>query len=134
MTISRKITLSFWYLPVLGFVTAIFAFLLGCIGLLFKGGKPVGLGLINMAHFLINPIEHQCKIYSTNPFKREPDWIRFKSGIKLAFYPFGTILYFLLLVQWLVLCISLVGIPVHKRITSIFPLIYTPELIKSIYK
>jgi hypothetical protein len=132
MTSFNKILLAFWYVPVLGILSAVLAFLFGMIGLTMKGGKPIGKGLALMANFLLNPLQCELTKYNSPPFNREPDWIHFKTPIRILFYPFETVLGFLLLLQGLLLFVSVLGIPVGKKIATLLPFVYAPELIKRV--
>lgn len=128
----NKILLAFWYVPVFGIFTAILAFLFGMLALVLKGGKPIGNGLATMANFLLNPLKGDWKKHKVCPFKQEPDWIKYKTPLRVLLCPLETLLGLLLLFQGLLLFVSVLGIPIGKKIATLIPYVYSPELIKSV--
>ncbi len=101
-----------WLLPCFGIVTAFFTFILGAFLTLIVIPAPIGLGLMQLAKFELAPFSYE--MISKKHIKTATDstWETYSKIIMLFYIPLGCIIVICAVMQMIVLCITIVGIPV----------------------
>jgi uncharacterized membrane protein YccF (DUF307 family) len=101
-----------WYFPFLGFLDALFTFIVGGLFVITVVGAPIGLGLIQLSRFYLSPFS--CAMTSKNDLgvKQNPYWKTFGIIVRIVYFPFGIILCVVTVIQIVGLFVTLVGIPV----------------------
>jgi len=101
-----------WHIPFLGFLSALFTFLIGGLFVITVIGAPVGLGLIQLSKFLLSPFS--SAMVSSKDLKGDQNklWQSFSWIIRILYFPFGLLMAIVTLFQIVALFISLIGIPV----------------------
>jgi uncharacterized membrane protein YccF (DUF307 family) len=101
-----------WHFPFLGFLSALFTFLLGGLLVITVIGAPIGLGLIQLSKFLMAPFSN--KMVSGNELNQDQNqlWKSFGFIIRILYFPIGLFLAVCVIFQIAGLFISIIGIPV----------------------
>lgn len=111
MALIRTIANILWHIPFLGFLSALFSFLLGILLTITIIAAPIGLGLIQYSKFLMAPYSYSMVSKSDLERPSNPLWASYSFIIKIIYFPFGVILTLFQMVQIIGLCLSVVGIP-----------------------
>ncbi len=101
-----------WHIPFLGFLTALFTFLLGSLLVLTVIGAPLGLGLIQLSKFLLSPFTSSMVDKKNLNVEQNKYWKSYGFIIRIIYFPFGLGLAVITIFQIVFLFISIVGIPV----------------------
>lgn len=103
-----------WHFPFFGFITASLTWLLGALLTLTVIASPIGLGLMELGKLLFWPFGHRMvSEKQLNPsYKQNSLWKTYGLLVTIIYFPFGLILVFFAIIQVILLCISIVGIPV----------------------
>ena len=101
-----------WHIPFLGFLTALFTFLLGSLLVLTIIGAPLGLGLIQLSKFLLSPFSSSMVDKKNLNVEQNKYWKSYGFVIRIIYFPFGLGLAVITIFQIIFLFISIVGIPV----------------------
>ncbi|MFC2113465.1 YccF domain-containing protein [Bacteroidota bacterium] len=101
-----------WHFPFLGFLTAFWTFIIGCILVLTIIGSPIGLGLIQLSKFLLTPFSASMIPKSDLKSNQNKLWRAYGFIIRIIYFPIGLILAIVTICQIIGLCISIIGIPV----------------------
>ena len=107
----RTIANILWHIPFLGFLSALYAFLLGLLLTVLVIPAPIGLGLIQYAKFLMFPFSTEMVSSAEAGQKRNPLWAAYSTIIMIFYLPFGLIAFIFGLAQCLGLAITIVGLP-----------------------
>jgi len=101
-----------WHIPFLGFITALFVFIVGCLFLITLIGAPIGLGLIQLSKFLLSPFSSAMISKTDLGEDQNKLWQAFGFIVRILYFPFGLILACLTIIQIAALFITIIGIPV----------------------
>ena len=101
-----------WHFPFLGFIDAIFTFLLGGLLVITVIGAPIGLGLIQLSKFLLAPFSHSMIDKKDLNEDQNALWKSFGFIVRIIYFPFGLFLAVATIFQIACLFITIVGIPV----------------------
>jgi uncharacterized membrane protein YccF (DUF307 family) len=101
-----------WHIPFLGFLNALFTFLLGGLLVITVIGAPLGLGLIQLSKFYLTPFSKAMISKSDLKTDQNKLWKTFGIIVRILYFPFGLVLAILTVIQIAGLFISLIGIPV----------------------
>ncbi len=107
----RTIANILWHIPFLGFLSALYAFLLGLLLTILVIPAPIGLGLIQYAIFLLFPFTRKMVDVSETGSKRNPIWAAYSTIIMILYLPFGLIAFIVGVIQCLGLALTIVGLP-----------------------
>jgi uncharacterized membrane protein YccF (DUF307 family) len=107
-----------WHIPFLGFLSALYMFLLGAFFTLTIVGAPIGAGLFELGCFYLAPFGNRMVDASLldTPLSRNPIWVTWGWVMTLLWLPFGLIACFFLTLQALAACLTIVGLPVGLAI------------------
>lgn len=100
-----------WHFPFLGFVSAIFVFILGGILTLTVIAAPIGLGLIQYAKFLCWPFGNTMIAKKDLQMEQNKYWALYSQIVMIIYFPIGLICAILAVLQVAGLFISIIGIP-----------------------
>lgn len=102
-----------WHIPFLGFLSALYMFLLGGFFTLTIVGAPLGAGLFELGRFYLAPFGNRLVDASDlgTPLSQHPVWVVWGWFITLLWLPFGLLACFFLVFQALALCFTIIGIP-----------------------
>ena len=101
-----------WHVPFLGFLTALFAFLLGGLLTITIIGAPIGFGLIQLSKFLLAPFSNAMVAKEDLKAEQNKLWKAFGFIIRILYFPIGLFMAAVAIIQVVGLFISIVGIPV----------------------
>lgn len=107
----RTLANIIWHIPFMGFMSAFFTFLLGLFLVMTIIGAPIGLGLIQLAKFLLTPFSSEMVDKEVLNQRSNLVWEAYSFIVRIIYFPFGLILAIMTLFQIVGLCISIVGIP-----------------------
>lgn len=107
----RTIANILWHVPFLGFINALYAFLLGLLLTALVVTAPIGLGLIQYAIFLIFPFTRRMVPVSATGAGRNPLWTAYSTIIMILYLPFGLFAFIVGLAQCIGLAMTIVGLP-----------------------
>ncbi|MDL2271520.1 hypothetical protein LJC23_00620 [Desulfovibrio sp. OttesenSCG-928-I05] len=107
----RFIANVLWHIPFLGFLNALYAFLLGGLLTVLVFPAPIGLGLIQYAKFLLFPFSWKMVPIAETGVKRNPLWAAYSTIIMILYLPFGIIAFVMGLLQCIGLALTIVGLP-----------------------
>ena len=115
-----------WHFPFLGFLSALYTFILGIIFTITVIGAPIGLGMIQHSKFLLSPFSK--RMISDSEIKNDKSTLwRIMGIIALILYlPFGIVASIIILIQILLLFISIVGIPVALVLSKSLSTYFNP--------
>lgn len=115
-----------WHFPFLGFINAIICLLIGGVLVLTVVGSPLGLGLIQLARFLLTPFS--CSMVDAKALgeKQSYLWSAFGFFVRIIYFPVGLVLSILTLVQIGALMVTVVGIPVALVLAKSLGTIFNP--------
>lgn len=111
MRILRVIANILWHIPFLGFLSALYAFLLGFVLTALVVTAPIGLGLMQYARFLLTPFTHRMAPAASTGVSRNPVWAAYSTIIMILYLPFGLIAFIGGILQCLAMAITIVGLP-----------------------
>ncbi|MFC2090458.1 hypothetical protein ACFLT1_06735 [Bacteroidota bacterium] len=112
----KKINFVLWHFPVLGFLNAATTFLLGIVFIAMVVGIPLGKGMIQYAKFLLNPEMHRIEKLKQDEIKHNQHWNAFGMFVYVLYFPISLVLVLLTLVQLALLSVTVVGLPLAKKI------------------
>lgn len=101
-----------WHIPFCGFLTALYAFLLGGLLTLTVVAAPIGLGLLQYSKFLLLPFSYDMAGKSELGLPQNPVWRAYSFVIMIIYLPFGLFAVVVALLQAVALGLTIVGIPV----------------------
>ena len=115
-----------WHFPFLGFVNALFTFLLGGLLVITVVGAPIGLGLIQLSKFLMAPFSHAMIDKKELNEDQNALWKSFGFIIRIVYFPFGLFLAVVTIFEIAGLFISIVGIPVAMVLAKSLSTFFNP--------
>lgn len=123
-----------WHFPFLGFLSALFTFLIGGLLTITIVGAPLGLGLIELSKFLLAPFSNE--MISKSQLKNEENqlWKSFGFIVRIVYFPIGLFLSVAVIFQIVCLFISLVGIPVALVLAKSIGTFFNPVNKKCVSK
>ena len=101
-----------WHFPFLGFLSALFVFLIGGLLVLTVIAAPVGLGLIQLSKFLLAPFSNEMVSKSDLEQDQNPLWKTYGIIVRILYFPIGLILSIVMISEIIGLFTSILGIPV----------------------
>lgn len=101
-----------WHIPFLGFLSALFHFLIGVLFTISVVGAPIGLGLIQYSKFLLTPFSKAMVSKDDLNIEQNQAWKTYSTIVWILYIPFGLFLCILALFQIVGLFITIIGIPV----------------------
>jgi uncharacterized membrane protein YccF (DUF307 family) len=101
-----------WHFPFLGFLTALWTFLIGLFLVITIAGMPVGLGLIQFSRFLLTPFSMSMIPKSDLKPNQNLVWRFFQIIVRILYFPVGLVLSVIVICQMIGLVLSIVGFPV----------------------
>ncbi|MFK7750691.1 MAG: YccF domain-containing protein [Kordia sp.] len=128
----RKLANIIWHIPFLGFMNALFTFLLGSILVLTVIGAPIGLGLIELSKFLLTPFSSE--MVDKKHLKKEQNelWKSYGKIVRIIYFPFGLVLAIITIFQIVLLFVSIIGIPVAVILSKSLDTYFNPVNKKSV--
>lgn len=114
-----------WHVPFLGFINALFTFLIGGLFVTTVIGAPIGLGLIQHSKFLLTPFS-KAMVNKQDLKKQHPAWKTFGIIVRIIYFPFGLFFAIFTVVQIAGLFITIVGIPVALVLAKSLGTIFNP--------
>lgn len=115
-----------WHIPFLGFLNALFAFVLGGLLTITVVAAPIGLGLMQYSKFLLLPFSYDMVTVSELGIRQNPIWRVYSTVIMVLYLPFGIIAFLCGLLQAVALTLTLVGIPAALVIIKSLPTYLNP--------
>ena len=115
-----------WHFPFLGFLNALFAFLLGGLLTLTVVAAPIGLGLIQYSKFLLLPFSYDMVTVADLGIRQNPIWRVYSAVIMVLYLPFGLIAFIGGLLQAVGLTLTIIGIPAALVIIKSLPTYLNP--------
>jgi uncharacterized membrane protein YccF (DUF307 family) len=117
-----------WHIPFLGFLSALYMFLLGAFFTLTIVGAPLGAGLFELGRFYLAPFGNRLVDASDlgTPLSQNPVWVVWGWFVTLLWLPFGLVACFFLVFQALGLCLTIIGIPAALAIFRSLDTILNP--------
>ncbi|MDY0253406.1 MAG: YccF domain-containing protein [Tenuifilaceae bacterium] len=100
-----------WHIPFLGFLTAFWTFIIGGILTLTIVASPIGLGLMQLARFLLTPFSMRMVSRNTLNKKQNKLWKAYGFIVRIFYFPIGLVLAIVTICQIVGLFISIIGIP-----------------------
>jgi len=101
-----------WHFPFLGFMNALFTFLLGGLLVITVIGAPIGLGLIQLSKFLLAPFSWAMISKDDLDVEQNQLWKSFGFIIRILYFPIGLFIVVITVFQIVGCFITIVGIPV----------------------
>ena len=101
-----------WHLPFLGFVSATVTYLFGLLLTATVLAAPIGLGVMELIKFMFLPFGRAIVKKSDVVEHRSKAWQAYSTVIMILYLPFGLVLSVIAALQVLLLCITIIGIPV----------------------
>jgi len=115
-----------WHIPFLGFLSAFFTFLFGGLLVVTVVGAPIGLGLIQLAKFLLSPFSSKMISKDDLNVQQNQAWKAYGLIIRILYIPFGVIMSMVVLFQTIAMFVSIVGIPVAVVLAKSLPTYFNP--------
>lgn len=100
-----------WHFPFLGFITALFTWLLGGLLTITVVAAPIGMGLMEYGKFLFWPFGNAMVSKSQLSMQQNKAWKAYSTIVSIVYFPFGLILTVCAIIQVAMLCFSIIGIP-----------------------
>ena len=128
----RKLANIIWHIPFLGFINALFTFLLGSLLVLTVIGAPIGLGLIELSKFLLTPFSSE--MVDKKNLKKEQNklWKSYGLIVRIIYFPFGLGLAIMTIFQIVLLFVTIIGIPVAIILSKSLGTYFNPVNKKSV--
>lgn len=101
-----------WHIPFLGFLSALFTFLIGSIFVITVIGAPIGLGLIQLSKFLLTPFSSALVSGKELNADQNKLWQSYSFIVRIIYFPFGLLLAIATIFQIAGLFLTIIGIPV----------------------
>jgi uncharacterized membrane protein YccF (DUF307 family) len=115
-----------WHIPFLGFLSALWTFLIGGLFVITLIGAPIGLGLIQFSRFLLTPFTMSMIPKSELKPNQNPLWRFFQIIIRILYFPVGLVLAVIVVFQIAGLFLSIVGIPVAMVLAKSLGTFFNP--------
>lgn len=115
-----------WHIPCLGFLTALWVFLLGLLFTITVVGAPIGMGLIEYSKFLLSPFSSEMVSKEDLNMRQNSLWRLYSFIVRIVYFPFGLILFLVALFQIIVAAVTIVGIPVALILVKSLGVFFNP--------
>lgn len=115
-----------WHIPFMGFLNALFAFLLGGLLTLTVVAAPIGLGLMHYSKFLLLPFSYDMVTAGDLGIRQNPVWRVYSTVIMVLYLPFGLVAFLCGLLQAVALTLTIIGIPAALVIIKSLPTYLNP--------
>ena len=115
-----------WHVPFLSFVTAALYWLLGLLLTALVVTAPIGLGLMEFGKFLLVPFGRAMVDNKDLKGERNAAWQAYSTIIMILYIPFGLVFVVFNAIQVVLLCLSIVGIPVALVIAKSLGTVLNP--------
>lgn len=119
-----------WYFPFFGFVFAFFTAISGLLMCVTIVGLPLGLGLLQIAKFLLAPhtyeLVSQKDLSAAKGEERNQLWVIFSTIVRILYFPIGVILAVIYFFTAILNFISLIGIPNGIVYVKLIPAVFNP--------
>lgn len=115
-----------WHFPFLGFVSALFTFLVGTLLTVLVIPAPIGLGLIQLSKFMLAPFSYSMSNKNDLNIERNKYWKTYSTIVMILYLPFGCILAALTVIQIGCLFLSILGIPVALALAKALGTYFNP--------
>jgi len=112
MKTLRLIANIWWHVVCFGWLTAFVNFLVGIIFIITIIGIPVGLGLLQYSKFLLGPFSRAMVSKDDLGIKVSTLWRVFGIISWILYLPAGLVLFLMTVIQIVLLCVTIVGIPI----------------------
>ncbi len=112
MKTLRLIANIWWHVVCFGWLTAFLNLLVGVTFIITIIGIPVGLGLLQYSKFLLGPFNRVMVSKDDLGIKVSPLWRVFGIISWILYLPAGLVLFLITAIQIVLLCITIVGIPI----------------------
>lgn len=118
----------FWHIPYLGFIDALFCFLLGGLLIVTGIGAPIGLGLVQLGKLYLAPFGHNMVDKGNLPDSKDSNiaWTGLSIIARILYFPFGLLLTALIITQMIGCTITVVGFPVAMVLFKSLGTIWNP--------
>ncbi len=117
-----------WHVPFLGFISAFVVWVIGIVLLLIGVTAPLGTGLIELGKFLFWPFGN--RMISAKKLQGalaiNPLWRAWGMVILILWLPIGIMFALALILQGLLLCITIIGLPAGLAILKAVPTTLNP--------
>ncbi len=102
-----------WHVPFLGFLSSLCTLLAGLLFLLTGIGIPIGLGLIQLARFLLTPFS--CAMAGKNDLQVHQNqlWLTWGWIARILYFPVGLILS-------VMICLQVVALVLAKSLSTLW--------------
>ncbi|MFA6924718.1 MAG: YccF domain-containing protein [Bacteroidales bacterium] len=100
-----------WHIPFLGFLMAIWVFILGSLLVVTVIASPIGLGLIEYSKFLFTPFSKAMVSKSDLNVEQNKLWKVYSTIVRVLYFPFGLFNFIIGVFQVVGLFVSIIGIP-----------------------
>lgn len=101
-----------WLIPCFGIFTAFFTFILGAFLTVIVIPAPIGLGLMQLAKFELAPFSYEMISKKHIKATQNSTWETYSKIIMLFYIPIGCLIVMFAVIQIIVLCVTIIGIPV----------------------
>ncbi|GBU08779.1 hypothetical protein AwDysgo_21100 [Bacteroidales bacterium] len=113
-TLGNLLWLTFCF----GWVPAIWMWLFGLLLTLTVVAAPVGLGFMQLGKFLFWPCGNSMTSKDAANIEQNPVWKGYSTIVMILYFPFGLIYLIAAIVQIIVLCFTVLGIPIAMVIAK----------------
>lgn len=119
-----------WYFPFFGFMFAFFTAIGGLLMCLTVVGLPLGLGLLQIAKFLLAPhtyeLVSQKDLSAAKGEERNQLWVIFSTIVRILYFPIGVVLAVIYFFTAILNFVSLIGIPNALVYVKLIPAVFNP--------
>jgi uncharacterized membrane protein YccF (DUF307 family) len=122
----RKLGNLLWHFPLFGFITAFITFLTGGFFVITVIGAPIGLGLIQHSKFLLTPFSSRMISDSKHSKEKTVVWKILSVIAFIIYLPIGIFTSVIIIIQIILLCISIIGIPIAVILSKSLSTYFNP--------
>ncbi|PGH39570.1 MAG: hypothetical protein CRN43_08310 [Candidatus Nephrothrix sp. EaCA] len=108
----RTLANILWHFPFFGFLSALGTFLIGGLLIITVAGAPIGLGLVQLARFLLTPFSSEMIDKEDLNLAQNKLWQSFSLIVRILYFPLGLLLSVMVILQIAGLFITIIGIPI----------------------
>ncbi len=119
-----------WYFPYFGFLLAIPTAIGGLLLCLTIVGIPLGLGMLQIAKFLLAPhtyeLVSQKDISAAKGEERNQLWVVFSTIVRILYFPIGLFVAIAYIFDAIICFITIIGIPNGLVMVKLIPAVFNP--------
>lgn len=117
-----------WHIPFLGFLNALFTYVVGLLLTVTVVAAPIGLGLMQLGKFFLAPFGHEMVASSDAMPNQEtnPAWKTYSTVIMILWLPLGLLLAIATIIQVVLLFLTIIGIPVAAVLAKTVGTMFNP--------